>query len=84
MFYEIETSNMKNQFFCFLLISLFNSVNLSSQSTEKPLNNKFLLEFGIEYGGDEILQVFFTNGEDQKMLAGQGLFIGFGGQFEIK
>ena len=45
---------------------------------------KFLIEGGIEFGGDEILKVFFTNGEDQTMRAGQGGTIAVGGQFEFK
>ncbi len=41
------------------------------------------MEGGIEYGGDEILEVFFTNGEDQTMRAGQGGLIAVGGQLEF-
>lgn len=39
---------------------------------------QFLVGTNLEYGGDEVLEVFFENGNSQKMLAGQGatLFTG--------
>jgi len=54
-----------------------------SQTINSAVKGKFLLEGGIEYGGDEILKVFFTNGGDQTMRAGQGGYIAAGGQFEF-
>ena len=62
------------------------SVNFFAQdnlNTGKPISAKFLVEAGINYGGDEILEVFFTNGENQKMRAGQGGFIALGGEFQF-
>ena len=38
-----------------------------SQEIKNPLIAKFLIECGGEYGGDEILTVFFTDGGNQKM-----------------
>ncbi len=63
-----------------LMLASFNSY---SQDSEKPVLAKALIEGGIEYGGDEILTVFFTNGGDQTMLAGQGGYLSFGGQLEF-
>jgi hypothetical protein len=63
----------------FLLISF----NAFSQQSTSPIIAKFVIEGGIEYGGDEILKVTFTNGEDQTMRAGQGGYIAVGGQFEF-
>lgn len=54
-----------------------------TQQVEGPLTAKLLIEAGIEYGGDEILQVFFTNGEDQTMRAGQGGYINVGGELQF-
>lgn len=54
-----------------------------AQKSTSPLTAKFLIESGIEYGGDELLQVFFTNGGNQKMRAGQGGFIAFGSQLNF-
>ena len=55
-----------------------------SQETKNPLKAKFLIEGGAEFGGDEILTVFFTEGGDQTMRAGQGGFLALGGQFELQ
>ncbi|MDZ7880823.1 MAG: hypothetical protein U5L45_24315 [Saprospiraceae bacterium] len=54
-----------------------------SQESTSPVITKFLVEGGIEYGGDEILKVLFTNGGDQTMRAGQGAYLAVGGQFEF-
>ncbi len=51
--------------------------------TNNNVTAKFLIEGGVEYGGDEIIKVFFTNGGDQTMRAGQGGYIAVGGQFEF-
>jgi hypothetical protein len=67
-----------------LHISLFlTTIQVFAQQSERPLTAKFLIEGGIEYGGDEILQVFFTNGEDQTMRAGQGGYIAVGGELQF-
>lgn len=65
------------------LLLLLTATQIFGQQSSRPVNVKFLVDAGIEFGGDEILQVFFTNGEDQTMRAGQGGFIAFGGQFEF-
>jgi len=75
---------MKKIFFLLLLVFCLITIQNFAQDSKLPPKTKFLIEAGIEYGGDEILQVFFTNGEDQTMRAGQGGFISFGGQFEFK
>lgn len=55
----------------------------NAQTTESPVIAKVLLEGGIEFGGDEILEVIFTNGGEQTIQAGQGGFIAVGGQFQF-
>ncbi|GAB3244871.1 hypothetical protein GCM10027346_42950 [Hymenobacter seoulensis] len=74
---------MKKVIFVFLLSLFLLSTNAFSQAVESPLQAKFLVEGGIEYGGDEILKVFFTNGGDQTIRAGQGGFVAVGGQLEF-
>jgi hypothetical protein len=54
-----------------------------AQQSDRNSIAKFLIEGGIEYGGDEILKVFFTNGEDQTMRAGQGGYVAVGGQLQF-
>ncbi len=75
---------MKSKFFFLLIFLCLGSTQNFAQDAKLPPKSKFLIEAGIEFGGDEILQVFFTNGEDQTMRAGQGGYISFGGQFEFK
>lgn len=62
---------------------ILTTVQVFAQQSERSLTAKFLIEGGIEYGGDEILQVFFTNGEDQTMRAGQGGYITVGGELQF-
>lgn len=70
--------------FILLLVQFFSKTQIMAQQADRPLTAKFLVEAGVEYGGDEILQVFFTNGEDQTMRAGQGGLIAFGGEFQFR
>lgn len=74
---------MKRIIFGLHLVLLLITIQVFAQQTERPLTAKLLIEAGIEYGGDEILQVFFTNGEDQTMRAGQGGYIAIGGELQI-
>ena len=41
----------------------------------------FLVQTDLEFGGDEIATVAFTNGDDQSIYAGQGISLGIGGWF---
>ncbi len=74
---------MKKIIFATLLTFLLTATNVFSQQSENSMIARFLVEGGVEYGGDEILKVFFTNGGDQTMKAGQGGYFGVGGQFEF-
>lgn len=74
---------MIRSFFVLLLAQLLLNTQVKAQQSQRPLTAKFLVEAGVEYGGDEILQVFFTNGEDQTMRAGQGGTIAVGGEFQF-
>ena len=62
---------------------LLSTIEVAAQPSERPATAMFLIEGGFGYAGDEILQVFFTNGEDQIMRAGQGGFIAVGGQLQF-
>ena len=57
--------------FCF-------SANLEGQQL------KLLLGGGLELGGDEVYELFFTNGDSSKGRAGQGGFIEAGGLYQLK
>jgi hypothetical protein len=49
----------------------------------KPRALRFLIMSGLELGGDEIAEVYFTNGNSQGVKAGQGISLGIGGQYQI-
>jgi hypothetical protein len=66
------------------LVLCFITTKLLAQKQEQHIIAKFLIEAGVEYGGDEILQVFFTNGEKQTMRAGQGGTFAVGGSFQFR
>jgi hypothetical protein len=74
---------MKRIIFVLHLGLFLATIQVFAQQSERPLSAKFLIEGGIEYGGDEILQIFFTNGEDQTMRAGQGGYIAVGGELQF-
>lgn len=61
----------------------FTNTLVFSQEAEKAVSAKLLFEGGFEFGGDEILQVFFSNGGDQTMRAGQGINLGLGGELQF-
>lgn len=67
--------------FLILFITLATSSVFSQQSDST--HARFLLDIGIHYGGDDIATVQFTNGDEQEMLAGQGIALALGGEFSI-
>lgn len=72
--------------FYFLLFALFISNALIAQETKqktsiKPL--RLLIEAAFELGGDEVAEVYFTNGNTQSVKAGQGGSVALGAQFQF-
>jgi len=66
-----------------LLSLLLATCTLSSLSAQETVSAALLYEAGLEYGGDELLALQFTNGEEQVMLAGQGGYASIGGEFRL-
>lgn len=71
-----------------LLIYILIYVGLSSsytfaQSKDSSRSFRALIDFSAEFGGDPVAKVYFTNGDDQKVKAGQGVSIGIGGEFTV-
>ncbi|MAW94076.1 MAG: hypothetical protein CMF36_07115 [Leeuwenhoekiella sp.] len=58
--------------------------SLNAQQITTSGGAKFLIEAGGEFGGDEILTVYFEDGDDQKMHAGQGGYVAVGGEFHFR
>jgi len=74
---------MKKIIFLSLIGLLSASFHAVAQEGGKPLSVKFLVDAGIEYGGDELLNVIFTTGDDQSVKAGQGGFLAVGADFQF-
>lgn len=67
-----------------LCASIFFISTLFAQSTEKkPSAFRFLVGAAIEFGGEDIAEVYYTNGEKEGVPAGQGGSIALGGQYRI-
>jgi hypothetical protein len=79
----LQLSKFKKLIIFTVFLAIASQYPAFAQDTEKNLIPKFLLEVGLEYGGDRLLEVLFTNGNTQTMRAGQGGFIALGGQLEF-
>jgi hypothetical protein len=78
--YEIKPLNKKFLFFSW---AMFFSINIFSQNTEKKSPLHLLIGGALEFGGDEVAKVYFTNGDDQTVKAGQGGSAFIGGQYKF-
>lgn len=74
--------NFSKSSILFLLLSL-TCLDLYAQENEKKSPLRFLLGGALEFGGDEVAEVYFTNGESQSVNAGQGISIAIGGQLQF-
>lgn len=62
------------------------STNTQNRYSTKEKNTsplRFLVGGSLEFGGDEVAEVYFTNGNTQSVRAGQGGSIAVGGQLQI-
>jgi hypothetical protein len=66
-----------------IILTVHSLGNNAIAQKSSSLNAKLLFDFGIHYGGDDIATVQFQNGDEQEMLAGQGLTLAVGGQFGL-
>ena len=86
--------NAKKLILLSFLLILFSTIIIAQDSTtfqvpykpnkeKKASAIKFLVGGALELGGDEIAEVYFTNGESQSVPAGQGGSIAVGGQLQF-
>jgi opacity protein-like surface antigen len=57
------------------------SVSSFTQAAEPVKRGGFLAQMDLDFGGDDIATLAFTNGDTQNVKAGQGLGLGIGGWF---
>jgi len=57
--------------------------SFAHKNVKKCSSVRFLIRGALEMGGDNVAEVYFTNGEKQSVKAGQGGSIAIGGEFQI-
>ena len=72
---------LKDTLFAILGVACLLPLTTSAQDAKPPSPVRAVFEGNLEYGGDDLVTVFFTNGEDQQMKAGQGGTLAIGGEF---
>lgn len=74
---------------CFTGAIAQDSTSLATDSTPQEVQSdykpvRFLFGGAFEFGGDEVAKVYFTNGQDQSVRAGQGVSIALGAEYQFK
>jgi hypothetical protein len=64
-------------------ITISMNVALAQQAEKKVTPVRFLITGALEFGGDEVAEVYFTNGNTQSVKAGQGGSLGVGAQLQL-
>lgn len=72
---------LKSLLVILFIISVTDKALAQDEPTYRPV--RFLISGALEFGGDEIAEVFFTNGETQSINAGQGGSIAIGAQIQF-
>ena len=72
--------NMKSFFIIILCIAASIQTTWGQEPVKKNSPVRFIIGAGLELGGDEVAEVYFTNGNTQSVRAGQGGSIAVGGQ----
>lgn len=70
------TSALFIVFFC-------QNYSFAQETEKKPLPVRLLIGGAMEFGGDEVAKVYFTNGNTQSVKAGQGVSLAVGGEFQL-
>lgn len=71
-----------------LLLLLLLGISVLNYSFAQKVEKKqqpvrLLLGAAFEFGGDDVAEIYFTNGETQSVKAGQGVSVAVGGQFQF-
>lgn len=66
----------------FLAFAAFNQ-SFAQDAEKKQPQVRFLAGGALELGGDEVAEVYFTNGDVQSVNAGQGISVAVGGQLQF-
>jgi hypothetical protein len=72
---------LKSLLVILFIIAVSDKVLAQDEPPYRPI--RFLISGALEFGGDELAEVFFTNGESQSINAGQGGSIAIGAQIQF-
>ena len=72
--------NLKSFFIIIICIAASIQTTWAQETVKRSSPLRFLIGAGLELGGDEVAEVYFTNGNTQSVKAGQGGSIAVGGQ----
>ncbi|WP_423148120.1 hypothetical protein [Rubrolithibacter danxiaensis] len=65
----------------FLFVSFSDSYGQQAEKKTSPF--RFLIKGGLEFGGDDVAEVYFEDGDKQSVKAGQGGSVGIGAEFQV-
>jgi len=58
-------------------------VSLAQEVVKKPSPFRVFLDAALEFGGDDVAEVHFLDGNTQSVKAGQGLSVALGGEYRL-
>jgi|SRR6187401_155665 hypothetical protein len=64
-----------------MLAAMTVSAATAAQAADSGKRGGFLAQMDMDFGGDDVATVFFEDGDDQDVKAGQGIDMGIGGWF---
>jgi hypothetical protein len=65
------------------IVFAYHSNSFAQEAEKKQSPVRLLIGGAMEFGGDEVAEVYFTNGNTQSVKAGQGVSLAVGGQFQL-
>lgn len=65
------------------IVLVSQNYSFGQETEKKPSPVRFLLGGVMEFGGDEVAKVYFTNGNTQSVKAGQGVSLAVGGELQL-
>ena len=75
---------MKRRYLIIVLLTTYNLVIAQDKEpNEVATPVRFLINGALELGGDEVAEIFFTNGDSQSVKAGQGGTLSAGLRFQL-
>ncbi|NJM80794.1 MAG: hypothetical protein HC854_16470 [Flavobacterium sp.] len=66
-----------------IIILLIFTFGICFGQNDKEVNTRFLIQGGYEFGGEKIGYVFFDDGSEKSIKAGNGVYFGMGAEFDI-